>query len=96
MSAPLVTEIPGGVRIPVLVQPRASRVRFGPVHGDRIKIAITSAPVDGAANQAVIELLAKTFRVAKRDVVITAGHSSRRKTIEVQGVSPASVSGALT
>lgn len=95
MSALLVTEIPGGVRLPVLVQPRASRVRFGPIHGDRIKVSITSAPVDGAANQAVVELLAKTFHVAKRDVVITAGHTSRRKTIEVQGVTKASVSGAL-
>ena len=52
-----VERVKGGMRIRLLVQPRASRARFGPVHGDRIKVFITSPPVDGAANQAVIELL---------------------------------------
>ena len=75
----------------LLVQPRASRRRLGPRHGDRIKVAITSPPVDGAANQAVIELVAKSLGVAKRDVAITAGHTSRRKTVEVMGVSCARV-----
>jgi uncharacterized protein (TIGR00251 family) len=74
-----------------LVQPRASRVRFGPIHGDRVKVAIQSPPVDGAANQAVIDLLAKTLGVAKREVRITAGHTSRRKTVEVLGIDVAAV-----
>jgi uncharacterized protein (TIGR00251 family) len=87
--------IVGGVRIPILVQPRASRNRFGPIHGDRIKVAITSPPVDGAANQAVIDLLAKTLCVARRDVCITAGLSSRRKTVEVAGVTLSAVTEAI-
>ncbi len=85
------TAIAGGIRIPLLVQPRASRARFGPLHGDRIKIAITSAPLDGAANKAVIELIAKTFGVARGHVSITAGQTSRRKTVQVLGVTLAEI-----
>ncbi len=90
-----IAEVVGGVRVPVLVQPRASRSRLGPIHGDRIKLAITTAPVDGAANEAVIRLLAKTFGVAKRDVRIVCGLTSRAKTIELQGVARDAVEAAL-
>ncbi|MCP4449381.1 MAG: DUF167 domain-containing protein [Myxococcales bacterium] len=91
----MVTATKEGVRIALLVQPRASRVRFGPTHGDRLKVAITTAPVDGAANQAVVDLLAKTLGVAKRDISITAGHTSRRKTVEVACVSPEKVEACI-
>ena len=76
----------GGVCIGILVQPKASRARFGPIHGDRIKVAVTSPPVDGAANKAVVDLLSKTFGVAKRDIEVTSGQSSRRKTVRVLGI----------
>lgn len=91
MTEGVTSAIPGGVRIAILVQPRASRERFGPLHDQRIKVAIMSPPVDGAANAAVIGLLAKTFGVAKREVTITAGHSSRRKTVQILGVLPEEV-----
>ncbi len=69
----------------VLVQPRASRDRLGPRHDGRIKISVTSPPVDGEANAAVIELIAKSLGVAKRDVEVISGSTSRRKTIRVIG-----------
>lgn len=80
-----------GVVIDLLVQPRASRDKLGPAHGDRIKLAVTSPPVDGEANARVIEVLAKLFGVAKRDVEIRAGRSSRRKTVYLRGVSAEAV-----
>ena len=95
MSLACTSPVEGGVRISVLVQPRSSRLRFGPLHGDRVKIAITNPPVDGAANQAVIDLVAKTLGVAKRAVSITAGQTSRRKTVQVMGVDAASVKDAI-
>lgn len=95
MSELLAEPVPGGVRIPILVQPKSSRNRFGPIHGDRIKVAITSPPVDGAANKAVVDLLAKVLGVARRDVCITAGHTSRRKTVEVLGITVTSVAEAI-
>ena len=82
------------VSIDIFVQPRASRAKFGPLHGDRIKVFVTSPPVDGAANQAVIELLSKTFGIAKRDVEVTRGLTSRRKTVRLTGISEAQIAEA--
>ena len=73
------------VTFDALVQPRASRARFGPRHDGRIKIAVTAPPVDGEANAAVIELVAKSFGVPRSAVEVIAGASSRRKTIRVTG-----------
>ena len=78
-----------GVTLDVLVQPRASRARLGPVHGDRVKLAVIAPPVDGEANAAVIELVAEAFGVPKRAVEVIAGASSRRKTIRVTGATAA-------
>ena len=87
--------IAGGVALEVLVQPRASRVRLGPIHGDRVKLAVTAPPVDGAANAAVIELVARALGVARGAVTVTSGLSSRRKTVTVRGVAPAQVTAVV-
>ncbi|HVV81702.1 MAG TPA: DUF167 domain-containing protein, partial [Kofleriaceae bacterium] len=84
-----------GVAIDVLVSPRASRARFGPAHGDRIKLAVTAPPVDGEANAAVVELVARTFGVARGAVEVVAGHASRRKTVAVRGIDAARVAAAV-
>jgi len=81
-----VREQDGAVTFDVLVQPRASRAKIGPVHDGRLKVAVTSPPVDGEANAAVIELLAKTLHVARGAVEVIAGASSRRKTVRIAGV----------
>lgn len=79
----------------VLVQPRASRSRLGPRHDGRIKISVTSPPVDGEANAAVIELIAKALGVAKRDVEVISGSTSRRKTIRVTGATQAQLDAVI-
>ncbi len=84
-----------GVAVDVLVSPRASRARFGPIHGDRIKLAVTAPPVDGEANAAVVELFAKTLGVGRAAVEVVAGHSSRRKTVTVRGIDLERVSAAV-
>jgi uncharacterized protein (TIGR00251 family) len=80
-----------GVTFDVLVQPRASRAKLGPVHDGRLKVAVTAPPVDGEANAAVIEVLAKALGVARSAVEVIAGASSRRKTVRVAGVTRAAV-----
>ena len=74
------------VTLDVLVQPRASRARIGPRHDGRIKIAVTAPPVDGEANAAVIELLAKALAISRSAVEVIAGATSRRKTLRITGV----------
>jgi uncharacterized protein len=74
------------ITVDVLVQPRASRAKIGPRHDGRIKIAVTAPPVDGEANAAVIELVARSLGIAKSAVEVIAGASSRRKTLRIAGV----------
>jgi uncharacterized protein (TIGR00251 family) len=74
------------ITVEILVQPRASRAKIGPVHDGRIKIAVTAPPVDGEANTAVIELVARRLGIARSSVEIVAGTSSRRKTLQITGV----------
>jgi len=85
-----------GIAFDVLVSPRASKPRLGPVHGDRIKIAVTAPPVDGEANAAVIELVARALGVPRAAVTIAAGAASRRKTVKVRGVGVDALAGAVT
>jgi uncharacterized protein (TIGR00251 family) len=87
----MIREDAGGISFDVLVTPRASRAKIGPVHDGRLKLAVTAPPVDGAANAAVIELLAEALGVAKSAVAVTAGAGSRRKTVRVAGVARARV-----
>jgi uncharacterized protein (TIGR00251 family) len=75
-----------GMSFDILVTPRAARDKVGPMHDGRLKIAVTAPPVDGEANAAVIDLIARTLGVAKSAVSVIAGASSRRKTIRVIGV----------
>ena len=70
----------------MLVQPRASRAKIGPMHDGRLKVAVTAPPVDGEANAAVIELLAKQLGIARGAVEVVAGASSRRKTLRIASV----------
>jgi uncharacterized protein (TIGR00251 family) len=79
------------IELEVLVQPRASRARLGPIHGDRLKVAVCAPPVDGEANAAVVELVAGALGVARGQVVVVRGEASRRKTLRVVGASLAAV-----
>ena len=81
----------GAVTFDVLVQPRASRAKLGPLHDGRIKVAVTAPPVDGEANAALVEFLADALGVRKADVQLLDGDTSRRKRLAVRGVAPAEV-----
>lgn len=65
------------------VQPRASRTAWGELHGGRIKLYLTSPPVDGKANAALRAFLAGEFGVPKGRVRILRGASGRDKTVEI-------------
>jgi len=90
-----VREDADGITIDVLVQPRSSRARIGPYHGDRLKLAVTAPPVDGEANAAVIELLARALGVGRGAIEVIAGAASRRKTVRVRGITRATLAQAV-
>src|SRR5687768_7240831 len=79
------------VRFAVRVQPRASRSEVGGAHGEALKVRLTSPPVDGAANAALIDLLAEALDVPRRAVRIVSGETSRTKVVEIDGISARSV-----
>ncbi len=81
----------GGVRVRVHVQPRASRSELAGAHGDALKVRLAAPPVDGAANDALTELLARQFGIPRRAVRIVSGHGSRTKVVELDGVEIAAV-----
>lgn len=67
----------------IRVQPRASKTSLAEIVGEEIKLRLTSAPVDGAANQQLIEYLAKSFGVAKSAIQLVAGEKSRHKRVRI-------------
>jgi len=68
----------------VRVTPRSSRNELSPGPGHAV-VRLNSPPVDGAANAALIELVAKQFGVAKRDVRLIAGDRARLKRLAIAG-----------
>lgn len=82
-------EVPGGVELVVLVQPRASRTKVVGEHDGRLKIALAAPPVDGEANAALVEFLSDELGVRKADVSLLDGDTSRRKRLAVRGVTAA-------
>jgi uncharacterized protein (TIGR00251 family) len=73
--------------IQVKLLPKSSRTEIVGRENNRLKVKVTSPPVDGEANKALIQLLAKTLGVSKGRVEIIAGKSSRLKTIRIYGLS---------
>jgi uncharacterized protein (TIGR00251 family) len=74
------------VRFRVRVQPRASQSEIVGLHGNALKVRLSAPPVDGAANIALVELLAAALGVSRAAVRVVAGATARSKIVEVDGV----------
>jgi hypothetical protein len=59
------------------------------LHGDEIRLRVAAPPVDGAANEAVVELLAEQLGVPRSAVELAAGVAARHKVVLVAGVTAA-------
>ncbi|MGC6330505.1 DUF167 family protein [Rhizorhabdus sp. FW153] len=87
------------MKLAVRVTPRAGRDAIeGVVRGDDdrswLSVKLCAAPTDGAANEALVRLLAKALAIARRDVTLASGATSRLKRLEIQG-DPARLAAAL-
>lgn len=83
------------VSLCIHMQPKASRTRIAGLHGDAVKLCITSPPVDGKANAAVILFLAKLFKIPKAAVTLASGEASRDKRLILAGISTAQAEAVL-
>ena len=77
------------LRIAIRVQPRSSRDRVAGRQGESIKVQVKAPPVEGAANAAVIDVLAGWLGVPRRSLSIRHGQSGRNKVVEVAVDDPA-------
>ena len=82
-----VRETPASITFTIKVQPRARKNAITGEVGDALKLAVTAPPVEGEANRACIDFLAKILEIPRSSVTIAAGAGSRRKVIRVAGIS---------
>jgi uncharacterized protein len=79
---------PNGIHLRLRVQPRASRTELAGSYGDALRVRLGAPPVEGAANQALIRLLADLLSVPRSAVQVIAGEKSRSKIVAVSGIGP--------
>ena len=70
-----------GVLLDVLVAPRASRSAIIGLYQDRLKIALTAPPLEGRANQALIEYVSQLLQIPKRSISIVSGLTNKKKRL---------------
>jgi uncharacterized protein (TIGR00251 family) len=80
-----------GVLLSVKLQPRASANEIGDALGSELRIKVTAPPVDAAANEALVKLLAQHLDCPRNRVELVRGHTSRHKTIKLHGLAPEDV-----
>jgi uncharacterized protein len=81
--------------IDVRVIPRAGKSGIAGMRGDALLVRLHAAPVDGAANAELIEVLAEALGVPKRAVSIASGERSRQKRVRIEGVTNEKLSSAF-
>jgi uncharacterized protein (TIGR00251 family) len=74
-----------GISFAVKVQPRARKNAITGTIGDSLKLSLTTPPVEGKANEAVIEFLADFFDIPRSSVTIASGKTSRLKMVNIRG-----------
>ena len=89
MGAPGRSGAAPGARIDIRVMPRSPTNGIDGVRDGRILVRVTAAPVDGAANDAVVATVAAALDLPRRSIRVVSGGTSRNKTIEITGLDPA-------
>ena len=85
-----------GITFAVKVHPRARKNAITGIVGNALKLALTAPPVEGRANQAVIEFFAELFAIPRSSVTIASGDTSRNKIVRISGLGRAAVEERLS
>jgi uncharacterized protein len=88
--------LPGGVRLAVQIQPNAKKTEVVGVLDDALKIKLAAQPIEGKANEALVKWLAGALGVSRSAVTLTHGQTSKKKLLEVAGVTLEDVGRLLT
>jgi len=90
-----ISSVPGGVRIEIRVVPRASRSGLDGVRDGRLLVRVTAPPVEGAANEAALAVIAGALGVPRRALRLVSGEMARNKVVEIASVDAATVRARL-
>ena len=80
----------------VRVIPRSPRSKIDGRRGDAILVRLAAPPVEGAANDALIDLLSREFHLPKRQITIVSGATARDKRVEITGLSDVEIQARLS
>ena len=75
-----------GILLTLKVQPGSSKKEVEGVSGDTLIVKLNSRPLDGKANEQLVELLSEELNIRKSLISIIRGHKSRRKVVEIRGI----------
>ena len=83
-----------GISLSLRVQPGSSRTAWAGLYADRVKLKLSAKAVDGQANEALIDFLARYLDTPKSSITITHGLTNRDKTVFIKG-NPEKIAGKL-
>jgi hypothetical protein len=88
-------EVPGGCTLSVRVHPGAKHNAITGTHDGALKISLTTPPVDGRANTALIAFLSERLHISRAHIELLTGESSRSKTVRILGLTTVEVEARL-
>jgi uncharacterized protein (TIGR00251 family) len=91
----MIRPTPTGVELDVRVIPRSRTTEIAGTRDNALLVRVAAPPVEGAANDALVELLARLCRVPRRTVRLISGASNRHKRIAIDGVTPGQIRAAI-
>lgn len=83
MTAAWLSKTKDRIRIVVQVSPNAKKSEIASSEGDTLRIRLQAPPVDGKANEALVQFIAKKLRTPRKNITITHGLSSKRKLLDI-------------
>ncbi|HKL20449.1 MAG TPA: DUF167 domain-containing protein [Tichowtungia sp.] len=86
-----INETPQGLDVRIRAVPRASKNEIQGIYDGALKVRLTSPPVDGKANRALIKFLSKTLNISKAQIELKQGQTGRSKTLHIQGMTPSEI-----
>ena len=81
--------------IKIKLTPRSGKNHLLGREGEHYRIKVSAPPVEGLANRALVALISERLGIAKRDIEITSGKSSRHKILRIHGLTEAEIAKAL-
>jgi uncharacterized protein len=82
----MLREHPDGILLSVRVQPGSRKTGIQGMHGKQLKVAVHAPPEKGKANDALIEVLAKSLGLGKRQVLLQQGATNQNKVLLLLGI----------